>query len=62
MGRIRIHENTVAGRCQRWQDDPLTGEFSEYGRQGHLAPVLALLCAAILFAALVAAFVAAVLR
>ncbi len=29
----------------RWQDDPMYGECSEYGRSSHLAPVLAVVAA-----------------
>ena len=29
----------------RWQDSPVYGEFSEYGRDSHLTPVLAVVAA-----------------
>lgn len=40
MSRIYNPENTTAGSATRWQDDPNTGEFSEYGRRSHLAAAL----------------------
>lgn len=62
MGRIYNPENTTAGRATRWQDDPTTGEFSEYGRAGHFVPALAALCSLLITAALVYGALRLVLR
>ena len=58
MGRIyRATPNAAARENNyRWQDDPNTGEFSEYGRSNHLAAALVTLIAMLLTLVAVAAW------
>lgn len=64
MGRIHNPAPNPAARANnyRWQDDPTTGEFSEYGRAGHFVPALAALCSLLITAALVYGALRLVLR
>lgn len=64
MGRIYRAAPSAAARANnyRWQDDPNTGEFSEYGRGSHVLPVLALLIGAAVGMALLATAFWMVLR